>query len=154
MKIIQLLLIFGFIAALFAGKKRYITNYIHISKHIICQTENNYINISIITNYISCIKILFPRLSLCVCLDVGINFSSSINTLIKLFLLVETEQADEDQDEADEDQDETGGYQDEADPSNELKEEDELENPTEVDDNDDESGIIFKDFRFVFAALL
>ena len=73
--------------------------------------------------------------------------SSSINTLIKLFLLAETEQADEDQDE-------TGGDQDEADPSHELKEEDEFENPTELDDNDDESGIIFKEFRFVFATLL
>ena len=55
-------------------------------------------------------------------------------TLIKLFLLVETEQADEDQ--------------------NELKEEDEFENPTEVDGNDDKSGIIFKEFRFAFAVLL
>ena len=62
-------------------------------------------------------------------------------------MLAETEQADEDQDEAD-------GDQDKADPSNELKEEDEFENPSEHDDNDDESGIIFKEFKFVFATLL
>ena len=97
---------------------------------------------------------MFPRLSMCVCLDFGIHLSSSINTLIKLFLLVETEQADEDPEEAEEDQDETVGDQNEAKPSNELKEEHEFVNPTELDDNDDESGIIFKDFRFVFATSL
>ena len=63
------------------------------------------------------------------------------NILIKLFLLVEREQSDEDQDEAD--------------LIHELKEEDEVENdPTEDDYNDDKSGIIFKEFRFVFATLL
>ena len=66
--------------------------------------------------------------------------SSSINTLVKLFLLVEREQADEDQDEAD--------------LIHELKEEDEIENdPTEDDYNDDKSGIIFIEFRFVFATV-
>ena len=61
--------------------------------------------------------------------------------LIKLFLLVEREQVDE--------------VQDEADLIHELKEEDEVENdPTEDNDNDDKSGIIFKEFRFVFATLL
>ena len=65
------------------------------------------------------------------CQDVGfrIHFSSSINAISKLFLLVETEQADEDQNEAD--------------PTHKLKEEDEFENPTELDDNGDELGIIF-----------
>ena len=46
MKILQLLLIFGFISAFFAGKECYLINYIHISKHIICHTENNYIYIN------------------------------------------------------------------------------------------------------------
>ena len=69
------------------------------------------------------------------------NLSPSNNTLIKLFLLVETEQSDEDQDEAD--------------PSYELKEEDEdVNDPTEDDEDDDKSGIIFKQFRFVFATLM
>ena len=80
---------------------------------------------------------------MCACLKFGfrINVSSSINPLIKLFLLVEREQADEDQDEAD--------------LIHELKEHYEVENdPTEDDDNDDKSGIICKEFRFVFATLL
>ena len=65
--------------------------------------------------------------------------SSSINTLIKLFLLVEREQADEDQDEAD--------------LIHELKEEDEIENDrTEDDYNDDKSGIIF--IEFIYLSLL
>ena len=62
-------------------------------------------------------------------------------THLLLVLPVEREQADEDQDEADF--------------IHELKEEDEVENdPTEDDDNDDKSGIIFKEFKFVFATLL
>ena len=87
---------------------------------------------------------MFFHSSLLVCLDVGfrINLSSSINTLIKLFLLVETKQSDEDQDEAD--------------PSHELKEEDEVENDLteDDDDDDDKSGIIFKEFRFAFVTFL
>ena len=84
---------------------------------------------------------MFFHSSLLVCLYVRINLSCIINTIIKLFLLVETEQSDEDQDEAD--------------PSHELKEEELFENDaTEDDDNDDESGIVFIEFRFVFATLL
>ena len=92
---------------------------------------------------------LFHHLCRCMCLDVGfrINLSSSINTLIKLLLLVETEQTDEDQEQVDEYRDEAGGDLDEADPSHELKEEDEFENPTELADNSDESGMIFRNIQ-------
>ena len=86
---------------------------------------------------------MFFYSSLLVCLDVGfrINLSSSFNTIIKLFLLVDIEQSDEDEDAAD--------------PSYELKEEELFENDaTEDDYNDDKSGIIFKQFRLVFATLL
>ena len=62
-------------------------------------------------------------------------------THYKLFLLVEREQADENQNEAD--------------LIHELKEDYEVENdPTEDADNDYKSGIIFKEFRFVFSTLL
>ena len=72
----------------------------------------------------------------CVRMNFGfpINWSSRINTLIKLFLPVETEETDEDQDEADEDLDE-------ADLSHELKEEIELENEADPTEDEDNEGI-------------
>ena len=62
--------------------------------------------------------------------------------LTHLFLLVERVQADED-------------HNEEADLIHEFNEDYEVENdPTEDDDNDYKSGIIFKEFRFVFSTLL